>query len=412
MRQLPGVTTSGPLHGLPTAVKDLMDVAGFATSHGSAAFAGAPAATHDCLLAEALRRSGAIIIGKTNTPEFGLGTLTFNPVFGTTVNPYDPTRHAGGSSGGAAAALAAGMLPIADGSDSGGSLRYPAAFCNVVGLRPTAGRVAIGRVENAWSPPGVLGPMGRDSRDVALLLAGIAGAHRSAPMSIEEDPVRATRIDDVELAGLRIGWSNDAGGLAVDPVIRGVHAAARTALRGLGCEVVDAEPDFTNADEAWEIIETFNFFSFGAELVHRFGELLGADFRRNVAQGAALTAAQLAWALARRTEIFRETAKLLTCHDVLIFPATPVVAPDIGAMWVSEVDGIVYDRYFRWQQMANRLTMTAHPVLVTPAGFTASGLPVGMQLVGAHRREATLLSIGAAIEVATGHVARRPAAFG
>lgn len=398
----------GPLHGLPTGVKDLMDVAGFPTSQGSAAFADAAPATVDCLLAEALRRAGALIIAKTNTPEFGLGTLTFNPVFGTTVNPWDTSRHAGGSSGGAAAAVAAGMLPVADGSDSGGSLRYPAAFCNVVGLRPTPGRVASGRRGNGWTPHGVLGPMARDSRDAALLLAGIAGAHPMAPMSIDDDPSAFGHLDDVDLTGLRLGWSADAGGLAVDGAVRAVHAAARDRLVAAGCVIDDVEPDFTDADEAWEIIETFNFFASGHEAVAAHGHLLGDDYRRNVAQGAGLSAGELAWAFDRRTEIFRSTAALLADRDVLVFPATPVAAPDASLRWVDEIDGVRYDRYFRWQMMANRLTMTAHPVLVTPGGFTDAGLPVGLQLCGPNRGDRRLLSVAAAIEDGLGHTARRP----
>ena len=401
----------GPLHGLPTGVKDLMDVAGLVTSHGSAAFAGGQPASHDSLLAQALRRAGAVIIAKTNTPEFGLGTLTFNAVFGTTVNPYDPNRHAGGSSGGAACAVAVGMLPVADGSDSGGSLRYPAAFCNVVGLRPTAGRVASGRRGDGWTPHGVLGPMARDSPDAALLLAGIAGVHPLAPLSIDEDPRRFARLDEVAMDGVRIGWSADVGGLAVDPEVRAVHGAARTRLESHGCVVVDAEPDFADADAAWEIIEVFNFFASGADLVERFGDALGEEYRRNVAQGAALTASELVWALERRTDIFRDTARMLEHHDVLVFPATPVAAPEASVRWVANVDGVGYDRYFCWQMMANRLTMTAHPVLVTPAGSTDGGLPIGLQVVGRHRSEHPLLSIGAAIETALGHVGRRPPAF-
>ncbi|WKK72755.1 amidase family protein [Rathayibacter oskolensis] len=393
-----------PLHGLPTAVKDLMDVAGFPTTNGSAAFADVAPAAHDSVLATLLRESGALIIGKTNTPEMGQGVLTFNPVFGTTVNPWDTSRHAGGSSGGAAAALAARMLPIADGSDSGGSLRYPAAFCNVVGVRPSPGRVASGRTGNAWTPHGVTGPMARDSADAALFLDALSVEKGVWPLS--SLPVHAA--SPVSVAGLRVAWSADAGGLPIDPEVRFVHAAFASQLEGLGAVIELDEPDFTGADEAWETIETFEFFLGGRHAVDAGATGFRPDYLRNVEQGRATTATQLADAYERRTRLFRDTAALLERHDVLILPATPVVAPPADLEWVAEVDGRAFDRYFTWQMLANRLTLTAHPVVVTSAGFTAAGLPVGVQVVGRHGREAQLLAVTRAIEEATGWISRAP----
>ncbi|MET7399683.1 amidase family protein [Dactylosporangium sp. NPDC005572] len=398
----------GPLHGLPTAVKDLMDVRGFPTTHGSLAHAGAPPAPADSVLAGRLRAAGALIIGKTNTPEHGLGTLTFNPLFGTTVTPWDLTRHAGGSSGGAAAALAAGMLPVADGSDSGGSLRYPAAFCAVAGLRPTPGTVPSGRPGDAWSPHGVLGPMGRDCADAALLLSAISGLDPGWPLSWVADPAAFAELEPVELPAVRLAWSADAGGLEVSAEVRAVHAAARAALERAGATVVDAEPDFTHADALWETIETFEFFAGGRAAVDADPSGYRPDYLRNVEQGRRVPAAELAEALARRTELFRVTARLLAEHDALVLPATPVPPPPIEQQWVAAVDGVAYDRYFRWQRMANRITATGHPALVTPAGWTPDGLPVGLQVVGRYRGDHRLLSLGAAIERALGHAGRRP----
>jgi amidase len=398
----------GPLHGLPTAVKDLMDVAGLPTTDGSRAHAGR-IAERDSVLAERLRAAGAIVIGKTNTPEAGLGTLTFNDVFGVTRNPWDLSRHAGGSSGGAAAAVAAGMLPLADGSDSGGSIRYPAAFCNVVGLRPSAGRVPSGRPGNAWEPHGVLGPIARDSRDAGLLLAGIAGLDDHWPLGLEGDPARFASIEPARLAGLRVGWSGDAGGLPIYPEVRVVHGAAREALSSLGCTVEDVELPFAGADECWETIEMFGFFASLGEDVERHRELLRPDLDRNVQQGARTWAAELAAAYARRTEIHRATAALLHGYDVLALPATPVPAPPAEVEWVREIDGVEFHRYFEWQRCANRVTVTAHPALVTPIGFTPDGLPVGIQLVGRHRGDRELLAVGVGIEDALGLVQRRPA---
>ena len=394
-----------PLHGLPTAVKDLMDVAGFPTTNGSAAFADAEPARYDSVLATLLRESGAIIIGKTNTPEMGQGVLSFNPVFGTTVNPWDTTRHAGGSSGGAAAALAARMLPIADGSDSGGSLRYPAAFCNVVGVRPSAGRVANGRTGNAWTPHGVTGPMARDSADAALFLDALSTDKRAVwPMS---SMARATAAP-VALEGLRIAWSSDAGGLPIDPEVAAVHAAFAEQLADLGAVIEAGEPDFAGADEAWETIETFEFFLGGRHAVDAGATGFRPDYVRNVEQGRATTATQLADAYERRTRAYRDTAALLERYDVLVLPATPVAAPPAEVEWVDEVDGHRFDRYFTWQMMANRLTLAAHPVVVTAAGFTAGGLPVGVQVVGRLGREQQLLAATRAIEEATGWIARAP----
>lgn len=401
----------GPLHGLPTGIKDLMDAKGLPTSHGSEAYANAAPATRDALIVARMKAAGAIVIGKTNTPEQGLGTLTFNPVFGITRNPYDLSKHAGGSSGGSAAAVAAGMLPIADGSDSGGSLRYPAAFCNVVGLRPTPGRVASGRTGNAWTAHGVLGPMARDSLDASLLLSAIAGPAEIAPMSIAESPDQFSGLAASDPAGLRIAWSKDAGGVPISPEIRDAHAAARAALEATGCEIVDVEPDLADAEAAWETIEMFNFFSSGRADADSRPELLRPDYLRNVRQGEKITAGELADALEKRTEVFRRTAALIADFDLLVAPATPVSAPPAEVEWVDEVDDVLYDRYFRWQMLANRFTVTAHPILVTPGGFTPSGLPVGLQLVGHNRGERNLLRHAAGIEAALGFTQVRPTAI-
>ncbi|MDQ1129298.1 amidase [Microbacterium sp. SORGH_AS_0888] len=402
----------GALHGLPTGVKDLMDVAGLPTSQGSAAYADAPPAPRDSVLAEHLRRAGALIIGKTNTPEIGLGTLTFNPVRGVCRNPWDLRRHAGGSSGGAGAALAAGMLPIADGSDSGGSIRYPASFCNVVGLRPTPGMVPSGRVGNGWDPHGVAGPMARDSRDAALMLAGIAGHDPRWPLSWVDEPGALAALEDLPLSGLRFGWSPDVGGLPIDPAVRAVLADARRRLEAAGATVLDIEPDLDGADEAWRIVEMFGFAADGRPRLAEGRTGFRADYLRNVEEGLALSAADVMDGFAARTEIFRRTAAVLRQVDAIIYPATPVAAPPAEVEWVAEIDGARFDRYFLWQRAACRLTVTGHPVLATPAGFTGGGLPVGMQIVGPSRGDRRLLAIGAAVEDALGLVGRMPTVVG
>lgn len=396
----------GPLHGLPTAVKDLMDVAGMpTTSGGSALRAIAPA---DCLLAERIRGGGAIIVGKTNTPLHGLGTLTFNDLGGPTRNPWDRSRHAGGSSGGAAAAVAAGMLPLADGSDSGGSLRYPASFCNIIGLRPSPGRVPTGRIANGWAPHAVLGPMARNPRDTGLLLSAIAGDDWRAPIALGGDPMAYAAIAPGTLAGLRVAWSDTVGGLPVDPEVTAVLATARERLVALGCIVEDVDLDLADADRAWEIIEFQDFAASCSDDVARFGERLRDDLVENVRIGRALTVAEIAWAETARTEMYRRTARLLQQYDLIATPAAPVVAPPAECEWVREIAGEVMARYYGWQRIACRITMTAHPALSLPAGFTAAGLPVGLQLVGRYRDELALLRHAAAFDDATGFSRLRP----
>lgn len=398
----------GPVHGLPTGVKDLMDVEGLPTTHGSLLGRGAAPAAADSMIVRKMREAGAIVIAKTNTPEQGLGTLTFNPLHGVCRNPYDLDRHAGGSSGGAAAAVASGMLPIADGSDSGGSLRYPAAFCNIVGLRPTPGRVPSGRPDNGWTAHGVLGPMARSSRDAALALAAMAGPEPMAPMSIPQDPAMFLDVAPADPSSIRIGWSATAGGVPISDEVAHVHRQARGALADAGFAVIDFEPELADAEDAWETIEMFNFFASGREQAARHPEGLRPDLLRNIRQGEATTAAQLADALRTRTAVYRRAEGWFDRFDLVIAPATPVVAPPAEDEWVARVDETVYDRYFRWQMLANRFTVTAHPVVVTPAGF-AEGLPVGLQVMGRNQGELALLCHTAAIEAALGHVERHPA---
>jgi amidase len=399
----------GALHGLPIAVKDLMDVAGLPTTHGAVPYADAPPASTDSLMAHRLRAAGVIFIGKTNTPEHGLGTLTFNDVFGVTRNPWDLTVNAGGSSGGAAAAVAAGMLPFADGSDSGGSIRYPAAFCNLVGLRPSPGRVASGRRGDGWSPHGVVGPIARTARDAGLLLTALAGADDRAPLSLGDDPRPFADVTPTSLAGLRVAWSPTGGGLPVEAEVLRVLADLRAHLRERGAIVEEVDDElFADADECWQIIEMLGFLEFGAGDVARYGDAMSPDLVRNVQEGRALSAEQIVRGLSLRTEIFRRTAGLLRDHDVLALPVTPLVSVPAEVRWPREVAGVPCARYFEWQRLACRVTVTAHPALSVPAGFSAGGLPIGLQLVGRHRGELALLEIAAAIEASTGFTRRRP----
>ncbi|MBK0418786.1 amidase [Leucobacter sp. CSA1] len=388
----------GPLHGLPIAVKDLVDVRGMPTSQGSRAFANGSPVAADAPHVGLMREAGALIIGKTNSPEFGVGTLTWNDVFGITRNPYDTSRHAGGSSGGVAA-VAAGMLPLCDGSDSGGSLRYPAAFCNAVGLRTTPGTVPGTFGGNSWDPHSVYGPMARSCSDAALLLDAMRGAHPAAPLSRLGEAHGAE--GEERGRAIRLAWSDDLGGLPVSAEVRETLADARRRLVEAGVQIVDVNVDLDGVDRAWEIIELFGWYSLlGADPLER-PELYRDDFLRNVSEAADFTSDDLATAFARRYRLYTQFAALLEDFDGFVCPATPVVAPPAEVLWVDEVDGVEFSRYFEWQRLACRLTMTGHPVLAMPAGFSG-GLPVGMQVVGSYGGDRELLALGSALEEVLG----------
>jgi amidase len=334
--------------------------------------------------------------------------LTFNNLREPTRNPWDRTRHAGGSSGGAAAAVAAGMLPFADGSDSGGSIRYPASFCNLIGLRPSAGRVPTARVFDGWSPHALLGPMARNARDAGLLLSAIAGRDPRTPLSYDEDPTVFASVQPTSLCGLRIAWSRTLGGLPIEPEVTAVLESARSVLVSCGCLVEDWEPQLRDADRCWEIIEMHEFMAGCLEEVQQHGSQLRAELVENVRVGKEQTAGQIAWAQVERTQIYRRTAAMFSRYDLLVAPATPVFAPAAEREWVQQIDGQQQQRYFEWQRCASRVTVMAHPAISIPAGFSKEGLPIGMQVVGPDRGDLALLNFAAAFEEVTGLTRLRP----
>jgi amidase len=402
----------GPLHGLPIAIKDLEDTAGIRTTYGSRLFADhVPDA--DSLVVRRLRAAGAIVVGKTNTPEFGAGSHTFNEVFGTTRNPWAADRSAGGSSGGAGAALAAGMLPIADGSDHGGSIRNPASFNNVVGLRPTPGLVPDpGPAGDVWDVASVVGPLARTVGDLALMLTAIAGPDPRDPLSHGHDaPGAFARLAPDDLRGLRVAWCPDVGGLPVDPAVRAVVADARERFTGAGAHVVDVALDDI-ADAADRAFETLRALGFARgiydELPAGSEALLKDTIIWNAEQGRALDGLTVARAQAARGAVFRRVAALLEDYDVLVAPAAQVVPFDAGIEYPTHVDGVEQPHYLGWMRACSRLTVSAHPIAAVRGGFTPEGLPVGLQLVGAYRGDRRLLAIAAAWEAATEYGTRRP----
>jgi amidase len=397
----------GPLHGLPMAIKDLEDTAGMRTTYGSPIYRD-HVPTADTLMVARLRRAGAIVVGKTNTPEFGAGSQTFNPVFGATRNPYDRARTPGGSSGGAAAAVASGMLPLADGSDLGASIRNPASFCNVVGLRTAPGRVPSVPSDSAWNPMGVLGPLARSVEDAALLLRAMAGPDPRAPLSLDDPPEAIVLGAGVDPRGLRIAWTRNLGDLPVEPAVTAVLEDHRAALEAMGCVVEDVEPDLTAADDAFEVLRGVGFAQAFGPMLETDGDQLKDTIRWNTRVGLALTGADVARAVGLQTEMYERMRALLERYDALALPVSQVAPFAVEQEWVTEIAGTAMGSYFEWMRSCSRITVTAHPALALPAGFTPDGLPVGVQLVGRQRGELALLRLAAAVEQATGVGRRAP----
>ena len=409
---LAGGDEPGLLHGLPVAHKDLVETAGVRTTYGSRLFADY-VPVRDALIVSRMAAAGAISLGKTNTPEFGAGSHTVNEVFGATRNPYDTSRSAGGSSGGSAAALAARMICLADGSDLGGSLRNPASFCNVVGLRPSPGRVPSWPTADVLDTMGVVGPMGRTVADVALLLAAMSGPDPRVPLALDApppavtDPARMRGVLDRDMTGLRVAWSADLG-VPVDPAVREVITGARQVLVDLGCEVIDAAPDLSGADEVFRTWRAFRFATNYGSLLPDDADKLGANVVWNIERGLELTLADLSRATVLRDRLAGQVNAFFETVDAFACPAVQVLPFDVGLDWVHEIDGVPQHNYLDWMASAYLISATGLPAMSVPAGFSPSGLPVGLQLVGRRRADWDLLALGHAFECATGYGAVSP----
>jgi len=374
----------GVLAGLPVAHKDLTPTKGIRTTFGSPIFRDfVPDA--DAIIVERLRKAGAVTVGKSNTPEFGAGSQTFNPVFGPTRNPYDLTRTCGGSSGGAAAALACGMLPIADGSDMGGSLRNPASFCNVVGLRPSTGRVPNWPSVSAWFTMAVVGPMARTVQDIALMMSAIAGPDARSPISLQDPGALFARPLERDFKGTRIAWSADLGGLPVEPEVTRVMEAQRKTFTDLGCIVEDATPDLRDADEIFSVMRAWNFeLGFGA-LLKTKREQMKDTVIWNIEQGQRLTGAQVGAAEVKRTQLFHRMREFMEKYDFLVAPAVQVLPFDVEIPYPTRINGDEMGSYIDWMRSCYYITVTGAPALCLPGGFSRGGLPVGLQIVGRHQ---------------------------
>jgi amidase len=396
----------GPLHGLPFAIKDTHAVAGWRTTYGSPLFADHVPDTDD-LVVERIRHAGAVLVGKTNVPEFAAGSHTFNTVFGTTLNPVEPTRSAGGSSGGAACALAAGMVPLADGSDMGGSLRNPASFCGVVGLRPSLGRVPTWPTLNQWETTSVSGPMGRTVGDVALLLSVMAGPDPRVPLALGDDGAGFTPPLGGTLAGLRVGYTVDLGGaLVVDPQVAAVLEGAGRLMVSNGASVFDAHPDLTGADDTFRTLRAWHFQAAYGDLLRSHPDAFKPSLADNIRAGERLSGADVARAFQQRTALSEAMRRFFTEYDVLLLPTSQVPPFPADQEYPTEIDGRPMETYLDWMRSAYLITVTGCPAISVPAGRTPDGLPVGVQLVGPHGQDRRLLEIASAFEAATvGHPA-------
>lgn len=391
----------GPLHGLPIAHKDLAETKGIRTTFGSPIFENY-VPDFSTLLVERAQQAGAITIGKTNTPEFGAGSQTFNPVFGATRNPWDLSKTCGGSSGGAAVALACGMLPLADGTDLGGSLRNPASFCSVVGFRPSPGRVPNVPTRSAWNAMNVAGPMARTVQDVALFLSAIAGSDARAPLSIHEPGSRFAQSLQRDCRGLKIAWCPDFAGLPFDRRVRDLVDTRRTAFESLGCITEDADPDFSGADESFKILRALNFYQQHHALLEPHRARMKSTVIEEIERGSRLTGPEIAMAETRRSRLFARIADFMRDYDFLVLPTVQAPPFDIGQEYVTEIAGVPMAGYVDWMRSCYFISMTALPAISVPAGFTAEGLPVGLQIVGRHQDDWGVLQIAHAFEQMSG----------
>ncbi|MFC7738190.1 amidase [Roseomonas sp. GCM10028921] len=402
----------GPLHGFPQAIKDLTPAAGIRWTSGSPLFKDRIAQS-DAVFVKRMRDAGAIIIGKTNSPEFGLGSQSYNPVYGVTRNAYDQSRTAGGSSGGAGAALALRMLPVADGSDHAGSLRNPAAFNNVLGFRPSFGRVPSTGGELYLGQQGVSGPMARRVEDLAMLLSVMAGPDAGAPLSIEQDPSVFARPISSDVRGLKIAWVGDFSGyLPMEPGVLDLCRQGLKVFEDLGCTVEEARPDFA-PERVWQSWLVLRQGLTGGGLASLYNDpekrrLMKPEAQWEVEQGMRHSAFDLYNASATRSAWYRAVEALLTRYDYLALPSAQVFPFDADTHWPKEVGGRNMDTYHRWMEVVIPVTMSGCPAVSVPVGFDSRGLPMGMQLVGRNHGELAVLRLALAYERATTWAARRP----
>jgi amidase len=392
-------TTLPPLHGVPLSIKDLYATKGIRTTWGSLIYKD-HVPNEDDLVVHRLKAAGAIVVGKTNSPEFGAGGNTFNAVFGATRNPWNSKLTCGGSSGGAAVAVATGMGPIAQGSDLGGSLRVPAAFCGVVGLRTTPGLVPSHPRALVWDTLGVTGPIARTVADVALMLSAMAGPDDRAPLSYAVDTAEFTRaVKKPSIKGWRIAWTADLDGLIPvdDEVLRVAHDAIKV-FRSLGARIEAACPSFSEVPDIIRGTRALTMVALHADKLPEWRELMQKDLVEDVERGLALTTREIARSEVLRSVLWQRVQTFMTTRDLLVLPTVAVPPFPVEQPYPTEINGKPLDNYFQWFSLTYGITLTGLPALSVPCGFTRSGLPVGLQIVGRRRQEAAVLRAAAALE--------------
>jgi amidase len=397
----------GPLHGLPTAFKDLEPAVGFPQSKGSPIFKDLMPES-DSVLVERVRRAGAIPIGKTNVPEFGMGSQTYNTVYGTTFNAYDRTKTAGGSSGGAAVAVASGMLPIADGGDLGGSLRNPANFNNIVALRPSVGLVPVAPTPIPFVGVSVKGAMARTVSDVAFGLSVMAGADLRDPQSFESDPKSFAGSLDRDLRGVRVAWCLDLGGLPLEKRVRKVLEAQRQSFEDLGCIVEDACPDFGNVNDIFLTLRTWASWSTYKDLLADHRARMKPEAIWDIESGAHLTGEDVGRALMQQGQLLDRMRAFQDEYEFIVCAVNQVAPFDAVEPWPKTIEGVTMENYVAWMKTTYWISATCRPAISVPAGFTDDGLPVGVQIVGRYRDDLNVLKMAYAFEQATGFGKTRP----
>lgn len=406
-KALAGGHEPGPLYGLPIAIKDLANTKGILTTMGSPIYKDF-VPDFDDLFVERIKQAGAIVIGKTNTPEFGAGSHSFNTLFGVTRNPYNLDRSAGGSSGGAGAALASGMLPIADGSDFGGSLRNPGSFNNVVGFRPTPGRVPRVPNNNLREALAVMGPMGRTVKDTQLLFSVMAGPDARDPLTLEADGTSFLTPLERSFKDTRIAFTEDLGLLAVEEATRKVIRTAPKVFEDMGARIEQAHPDLHDAEEIFLALRASLFGSRYGENWEKMKPHLKDTIIWNYEQGLGVTLADLAVTTAAHAALFQRAHSFWQNYDYLILPATQLTPFPVETEWPSEIEGTRYTNYLQWMQSCCAISLLGAPCISVPAGFTEDGLPVGLQIVGKPRDDLGVLQIAYAFEQATQYAKTRP----
>jgi amidase len=398
----------GPLHGVPMTHKDSHETAGLRTTLGSALFAD-NVPTRDALIVRRLKDAGVVTTGKTNVPELAAGSHTFNNLFGTTTNPYDPTKSAGGSSGGVAAAIAAGIQPAGDGSDMGGSIRTPSSFCNITGLRPSAGRLPAWPASDPWAWISRKGPMAREVADLAYLMTAIAGPDERIPTSLAEPPSVFGRPLAHDLTGLRLAWTPDLGlKVPVEREVLDVLEAQLHHFESLGATVELACPDLSDADEVFGTTRALDFLVSYGDLYQNNPGMFKESLRWNLDKGLALTGPAIASSLIARGRLLRQTTTFFETYDVLLAPAVQVLPFDARLEYPRSAAGEEFSTYLDWMRAATVISATGLPAMSVPAGFSAGGLPVGLQLVGRDRGDMQLLDVAHAFEQANPVHRRRP----